>query len=206
MASTSLHNFLEKNTPPNRKEEIKEDFKFKVHYLDNVGRTKGHKYNHKAKKRKRLTCKEKHKLKLFKLDKDDQEYELYLPLHQLWQDYARDLLQIDKLNAKNQVAAANKLLKADYHGAEITVIASRCPSLIGHKGIVVMETKQTFQIIKSDNTLKILPKKGTNFTLTLDGYEFTIYGSQFQIKPCMRVVAKNFRKYEKSGKMVTIDL
>merc|ERR1712018_807165 len=129
MVSESLHDFLAKNTPPNRKEEIKEDFKYKVHYLDNVGQTKGHKYNRKATKRKRLTCKEKRKLKLFKLDKEEQEYELYLPLHKLWQDYARDLLQLDKINLKNQMEAANKLLKADYHGAEITVIASLCPSL-----------------------------------------------------------------------------
>ena len=47
-----------------------------------------------------------------------------------------------------------KLLKADYHGCMITVRKTKCPSLLGLSGIVLMETKNTFKIISKDNKVK----------------------------------------------------
>ena len=47
-----------------------------------------------------------------------------------------------------------KLLKADYHGCMITVRKTKCPSLLGLSGIVLMETRNTFKIISKDDKLK----------------------------------------------------
>lgn len=46
------------------------------------------------------------------------------------------------------------LQKADFHGAAIKVVRSKCSSLVGVKGIILMDTKGTFQIICKDDTVK----------------------------------------------------
>ena len=47
-----------------------------------------------------------------------------------------------------------KLASADYHGAEVTVVRSRCVGMVSLAGIVVRDTKFTFQIITKKNELK----------------------------------------------------
>jgi len=45
-------------------------------------------------------------------------------------------------------------LKADYHGAHLKVVRSTCSSLVGHSGIVIFDTKNTFKIIGRDNIVR----------------------------------------------------
>lgn len=47
-----------------------------------------------------------------------------------------------------------RIAKADYHGCLLMVTRSKCPAYIGSKGIVVLETKNTFQIICEDDELR----------------------------------------------------
>lgn len=47
-----------------------------------------------------------------------------------------------------------KLLKADYHGSIIEVTKTKCPSLLGQKGIMLQETKNTWKIIREDHEVK----------------------------------------------------
>jgi hypothetical protein len=57
--------------------------------------------------------------------------------------------------AATAVAALEaKLLKADLHGAVVTVVRSKCPSLIGASGLLVMETQETFRVVTEQNKLK----------------------------------------------------
>ena len=51
-------------------------------------------------------------------------------------------------------SAGSKLASADFHGAEVTVVRSRCMGTVGLAGIVVRDTKFTFQIITKKNELK----------------------------------------------------
>ena len=51
-------------------------------------------------------------------------------------------------------SAGSKLASADYHGAELTVVRSRGVGMVGLAGIVVRDTKFTFQIITKSNELK----------------------------------------------------
>ena len=51
-------------------------------------------------------------------------------------------------------SAGSKLVSADYHGAELLVVRSRCVGMVGLQGIVVRDTKFTFQIITKQNQLK----------------------------------------------------
>lgn len=45
----------------------------------------------------------------------------------------------------------NALLRADYHGAHLRVVQSKCPSLVGKSGIVVQETLNTVVMMQCDN-------------------------------------------------------
>lgn len=46
------------------------------------------------------------------------------------------------------------LLKADYHGALIKVVNSKCPAFVGHEGIVIFDTKFTFTIVEKDDVTR----------------------------------------------------
>lgn len=46
------------------------------------------------------------------------------------------------------------LYKCDFHGAHIKVISSKCCSYIMVAGVIVLETKNTFQIVGVDSKLK----------------------------------------------------
>lgn len=57
---------------------------------------------------------------------------------------------------KNWEAFMTSLYKCDFHGAHIKVISSKCCSYIMVSGVIILETKNTFQIIGVDNKLKSL--------------------------------------------------
>lgn len=63
--------------------------------------------------------------------------------------------------------AAAKLCSADYHGAELEVVRSRCVSRVGVKGIVIKDSKGIFEIITKNNALKVVPKEHTIFKFTI---------------------------------------
>lgn len=50
--------------------------------------------------------------------------------------------------------ARERVSKADYHGSLMTVTKSKSPSMVGITGIMIKETKFTFNIITKDDKLK----------------------------------------------------
>lgn len=55
---------------------------------------------------------------------------------------------------KNWEQFSAQLYKADYHGALMTVVKSKCPSHVGIQGIAVMDTKNTFKVLGDDDILR----------------------------------------------------
>jgi ribonuclease P protein subunit POP4 len=119
----------------------------------------------KAKDRKRsknkprpLSAAQKRKLCLNEIPKEQQKYAIYEPLHKLWVGYMREVLGVtDTSGDKVYVtpASAGQLLaSADMHGALFSVVRSRCVSRVGLEGIVVRDTRFTFEIITKNNVLK----------------------------------------------------
>jgi ribonuclease P protein subunit POP4 len=117
------------------------------------------------KKDRKLTAREKRRLKIYDIPKEAHQYKLFEPLAQLWQGY------MSKLQAQGLANFEQKLIKADFHGANMTgknksntkitdinilsvVIQSTNPTYIGTSGIVVQETLSLFKIITKDNKLK----------------------------------------------------
>jgi len=84
---------------------------------------------------------------------EEQKYELYIPLHEMWKEYVKDLLNAN-YSEKN---ITGKLLKADMHGAMVGVWRAACRSYEGQKGIVVQETQRTFRVITQENKVKSKP-------------------------------------------------
>lgn len=62
---------------------------------------------------------------------------------------------------------AAKLCSADYHGAELEVVRSRCVGRVGVRGIVVRDSKFAFLLITEGNKLKTVPKEHTIFRFTV---------------------------------------
>lgn len=105
-----------------------------------------------------------------------------LPLNQIWLKYISGLLINDHkddtfriinltlnegLLKKNYEGYHSKLLRADYHGAYLIVYNSRNSNNIGIKGIVILETKNSFLIITIKNEIKTIIKDGAIFKIPL---------------------------------------
>ncbi|RPB19502.1 ribonuclease P protein subunit p29 [Terfezia boudieri ATCC MYA-4762] len=132
----------------------------------------------KSRKPKPLTAKEKRKLRIYEIPPECQKYEIYEPLHTLWVGYVQETLFGDAGMAPRATGGghiekgkslmlgqelAAKIMAADLHGAEMKVVRSRCPSRVGIKGIMVKETKMTFEIVTKENAIKIIPKEHSIF-------------------------------------------
>lgn len=139
------------------------------------------------------------------LSKKIPTYDQFVPLHRLWRSYITDLLfstvsptqtQTPVKTLQNAVGLASKLATADFHGAQVTVVSARNPTLVGMQGIVIWEAKSSFIIVLQSPVLvpcsgfvggiRIIEKKGTRFKVTvytneLDqiGHEFELIGSRF---------------------------
>ncbi|KAJ1667657.1 RNase P/RNase MRP complex subunit [Coemansia sp. RSA 1813] len=146
--------------------------------------------------RKTITSKEKRAFKIYDIPKEAQRYELFLPLHKLWSQYITSLTgdkPIEKVmkDRKQCQNILSRLLKADMHGAIVSVDKAKCPNYIGIKGIVAQETKNVFKIITLDNRLVTVPKAHNVFTLELQtGVQCQIYGSQFAYRASERASRK----------------
>lgn len=122
-----------------------------------------------AGKPKPLSAKQKRALQIYKIPKEQQKYELYVPLHTLWCGYMREILNLDEPNSSHgrfidSRSAGPLLTSADYHGALVEIVRSRCVSRVGVKGIVIRDTKSTYEVITSKNVLKgetAIPFKAT---------------------------------------------
>lgn len=87
----------------------------------------------------------------------------------MWCGYMREILGLSD-GRRQYIDAAGSgqmLASADYHGALVEVVRSRCISRVGLKGIVVKDTKFTFEIVVKSDTVKIVPKEGTVFKVEL---------------------------------------
>jgi len=116
------------------------------------------------KKPRPLTAAEKRKSCVYDIPKEEKRYELYAGLNKMWRGYMREILGVGQQNddegePARQVyltpaGAGPKIASADFHGADVEVVRSRCVSRVGVLGIVVRDTKFTFVVITKKNEIK----------------------------------------------------
>lgn len=146
----------------------------------------------KRRKPKPLSAREKRSLHVYDIPPAERKYVIYEGLHKLWCAYMHEILNVPVLEAtggetsrepdeaakkKHIEALGNfraepasvgpKLASADFHGADMTVVRSRCVSRVGVHGIVVKDTKFTFEIITKANKIKTVPKEHTVFRVEI---------------------------------------
>lgn len=102
---------------------------------------------------------------LYDLPREGQKYEVYEGLNRLWQGYIREILGSEMYTGGPGAAA--KLSSAEFHGAGVEVVRSRCPGRVGIKGVVVRDRKFVFEIVTKKRGVKVVPKEGTIFRVTV---------------------------------------
>jgi len=125
-----------------------------------------------------LTVKEKRRLGIFNVTEGDITYETFLKIHDLWKGYFRSAVSGEKCQNLESLQAS--LMKADYTGCHFVIVASKCATYIGMKGLVLQETKNVFRLINKEDQIVNIPKAGSMFAFTLDDKLFKIYGSHFR--------------------------
>lgn len=191
VAKDFVQNFLKARVPPRTALEL-DVLKKASLVLDNscIIKPKG---KRQWKKRSALTSNVKRQIRIHDITKDAGSYEMYLPLHDLWLQYFREVMELKNLKLiqnADKTHLYSKLLKADYHGCIMTVTRSKCPSYIGVSGILLQETRNVMRFMMKNNVLKTIPKFNSVFTFEVDGFTFTIYGNQFRVKSSERAVKK----------------
>ncbi|KAH9951325.1 RNase P/MRP p29 subunit [Amylocystis lapponica] len=118
---------------------------------------------------------------LWRLDREETKFSLFLPLHSLWLGYMSELLALPPApsgSITQPVADAvpsapamhAKLVKADFHGSLVTVRQSKNPCLVGLSGVVVHETENTFKVVTKKDQLKLIPKQNAIFAFSVPLY------------------------------------
>ena len=163
------------------------------------------KKNQKKTKPKPLSSRERRKLGLYDIPKEGHKYEIYEQLNKLWQGYMREVLGNEVFTGGP--AAAGKLASAEYHGAEVEVVRSRCPGRVGLQGIVLRDRKFVFEVITKKRGVKMIPKEGTTFRIqvhpetdeeadetikneTKEPFVFDVLGDQMMLRPADRANRK----------------
>ncbi|KAI0031124.1 Rof/RNase P-like protein, partial [Vararia minispora EC-137] len=116
---------------------------------------------------------------MWKLKKEERRFDVFVRLHNMWMDYMSELLALKPAlssavvdpNVMPSAAGMHaKLVKADFHGAYLTVRQSKNYALVGLAGIVIHETENTFRVITRKNQVKQIPKHGSIFAFAVPLY------------------------------------
>ena len=136
------------------------------------------------------------------LKKEKMDYDTLLSMNQLWQDYITELMN----NSNNEENILSKILKADLHGAILTVINSTNKNNIGISGIVLFESRRTFNLLNKKNEIKTILKNGCVFETEMkyNGIKIIIYGDNFIYKSAERTKIKFKPKFYFNSEIFSI--
>jgi len=118
---------------------------------------------------------------VWKFDKAQAKFDLFLPLHHLWMGYMSELLGLSREPSNANISAMEKampssasmhpkLLKADFHGSIMTVRQSKNPCLLDLSGIVIHETENAFKVVTKNDKLRVIPKRNSIFAFAVPLY------------------------------------
>ena len=135
------------------------------------------------------------------LKNEKMDYTALLSMNQLWKEYITELMN----NSTNDETILNKMLKADLHGAILTVVNATNKNNIGISGIVIFESKRTFNLLNNKNEVKTILKNGCVFETEINnGIKIQIYGDNFLYKSAERTKIKFKPKFYFNSEIFTI--
>ncbi|KAJ8913689.1 hypothetical protein NQ315_007406 [Exocentrus adspersus] len=184
-----IKNLLIQNLPNSDSKNLKTDLQWKYvlekHSLQKRPKPK--------RKKTFLTRKQRLELGLLKLPKQGWNYASLQPLRDMWKEYMRENLELTTAPSCTDAdwsSFSTVVAKSELVGAEITVIRSKVPSLVGLSGTLVLETKMTFQIVTPRSELKTIVKPTSVFEFHLDSMRFVVFGKHIATRPQERSVKK----------------
>ncbi|KAE8710519.1 Detected protein of confused Function [Hibiscus syriacus] len=104
---------------------------------------------HSKRSKRHMLMKQLKKSGVLELPQDNQKFDTFKPMHEMWKGYMSQLL---KTTGKNQLAQC--IICADLHGALILVAECNVTNFTGVSGIMIRETAETFGIITHDSKLQ----------------------------------------------------
>ena len=138
-----------------------------------------------------------------------------LPVHNLWLQYMKNVLadhmgkELPAVHDPGYENFSLLLMRADYNGAKLKVVRSKCSSLIGKSGILAMETKETLKVLQENDelistllpyplmhpltnvsTLPAIPKNESVFEVPVHNLVLKIFGKHINMRPAERSVKK----------------
>ncbi|KAK2197736.1 bifunctional Rof-RNase P-like/Ribonuclease P protein subunit Rpp29-RNP1/Ribonuclease P protein subunit RNP1/Ribonuclease P-MRP subunit Rpp29 superfamily/Ribonuclease P-MRP subunit Rpp29 [Babesia duncani] len=113
-------------------------------------------------------------------------YDLALQLHRLWLEYVQQVLE----QSYNVQHVARSVAMCDLQGCMLTVIASRCASLVGIEGIVILEQANAFVIVSQDGRTRVVLKQKSTLLVRIGGWKMALYGSHLAGSPAQRTKSK----------------
>lgn len=189
-----------------QKDSLAEKIKYKRHQLETASKhlkrqekLKKQTINTKSKKTKKVSCKLRKQLGLYRIDKSAKlNYESYLKLNSVWKSYAMSCLltclpkgatgNTDATGQMSEENVLNCLKQMDYHGCLLTVKRSNCKTLIGLSGLVLQDKRNVFYLLNKENKVILVPKQGSLFEFELfSSFKFTLVGSNMLYRPEMRI-------------------
>ncbi|MEM4366632.1 MAG: ribonuclease P protein subunit [Candidatus Anstonellales archaeon] len=76
---------------------------------------------------------------------------------------------------------------SEFIGMKARVVSAFSRAHVGISGTIVDETRETFTIEKEDGKRAVVPKKGSIFSLEVEGKESIINGTFIKYKPTDRI-------------------
>ncbi|KAH7642360.1 ribonuclease P/MRP subunit POP4 isoform X2 [Dermatophagoides farinae] len=165
------------------KKDQNDDFKYKFYSLYET--IEQNKSSSCSKQRGKKCLNSKQRKALFNLNKDKLDFKQFKAINQLWHSYLDSILEDVKTKADEL-----KLARIDLHGAYLLVCSSKNPSVIGVKGYMVQESKNTFRILNNQNRLLEIPKHGTIFAFKHGNRLYKINGYNIMMSSFNRSKAK----------------
>lgn len=151
-ATECLSTILKQSLPNSQKSEVDND-KYWSYILDRHS-SENKKPVQKFSKKKTLSRKDKQQLGLLKLPKDGWQYEKLTAMNDMWKNYMRENLELVNRTEVDCSTLSTILSKSELIGAEVTIDRSIVPNYVGMQGIIVLESKSTFQIVTKKSKLK----------------------------------------------------
>merc|ERR1712029_650322 len=151
----------------------------------------GGKQHQRRRKGQYLTARERRDLGLNRLPRSINFHD-FDEMHSLWLDYMRSVVgkRSPSPQSASDVTVTSSVETLGDEQLQMRVGRATNNKLVGLEGYVVMETRNTVQIVTKKSRRKTVAKSGNYFSFCVDDILFTVDGSNMCMKPSERAVKK----------------
>uniref|UniRef100_A0A1B0GM80 Ribonuclease P protein subunit p29 n=2 Tax=Phlebotomus papatasi TaxID=29031 RepID=A0A1B0GM80_PHLPP len=122
-------------------------------------------------------------------------------LHDLWSQYAEGFLKqhnINEDNVKSRSDLKDIVQKMELIGAKIEIKKAKCSSIVGTRGIIIMDSKNMLTLVNLAGRVIHLPKIDCVFEMSIGNLTLLVFGKFLTMRIADRCVKtyKNVLSHE----------